>query len=370
MTVFDRYLLREWLKILGLLLAATTGLLLVVALYDNFRDILDTGAGFGEMLSYYAVLLPSYFSIVLPLSLLLSLLYALGQLHRTNEITALRAAGLNIFETTRVLWFAALAFCGLSLLLNARLIPWSVETSRQLLESFELRAAQQKAPGGLLGVVTGVAFDNHRHNRMWFINRYSSLAQKAYGVTVSELTSARREKTRLLAREATYDAALRRWTFRDGREMWFDPGSGDLMRTVAFAEKLLPHFTEDPQLMLLIDRHPRDLSFFELRRIVEHFELEDNPKVLRYAVRYYGLLADLLGPLIILGIAIPFAVSGVRVNPAVGVSKSIGLFFLYYILLNLALPLGARGYLDPVWAALMPNLAMVGLAAWFFGRMR
>ena len=59
-----------------------------------------------------------------------------------------------------------------------------------------------------------------------------------------------------------------------------------------------------------------------------------------------------------------------RVSPAVGVSKSIGLFFLYYILTNLATVLGGRGYLEPVWAALMPNLAMVGLAAYFFGRMR
>ena len=59
-----------------------------------------------------------------------------------------------------------------------------------------------------------------------------------------------------------------------------------------------------------------------------------------------------------------------RVSPAVGVSKSIGLFFAYYILTSLATMLGGRGYLNPVWAALMPNLAMVGLAAWFFGRMR
>jgi lipopolysaccharide export system permease protein len=32
--------------------------------------------------------------------------------------------------------------------------------------------------------------------------------------------------------------------------------------------------------------------------------------------------------------------------------------------------LGGRGYLDPLWAALLPNLAMIGLATYFFGRMR
>jgi len=152
--------------------------------------------------------------------------------------------------------------------------------------------------------------------------------------------------------------------------MWFDPEQGELMRTVTFATKTIPHFTEDPGLMLLIDRKPTELSFNELRRITDYFSSEDNPKFLRYEVRYYGLLFDTLGPLIIIAIAIPFAVSGVRVSPAVGVSKSIGLFFVYFILSGIATPLGGRGYLDPVWAALMPNLAMIGLATYFFGRMR
>jgi lipopolysaccharide export system permease protein len=59
-----------------------------------------------------------------------------------------------------------------------------------------------------------------------------------------------------------------------------------------------------------------------------------------------------------------------RVSPAVGVSKSIGLFFLYYVLTIISRGLGEGAYLEPMWAALMPNLVMTGLAAWFFGRMR
>lgn len=369
MTVLDRYLLREWLGIFGLLLAATMGLLLMQALYDNFRDLIGTGAGFGEMVAYYAVLLPSYFSVVLPLALLLSLLFVLGKLHRNNEITAIRAAGLNIFRTTRVLWFACLVLCGASLLLNARVVPWSVETSRQLLEGFALQAEARDATASQIGVVQGVTFDNRREGRMWFINRYNRLADRAYGVTVSIVDQGRREVSRLTAREARHDPE-RGWTFLDGRRIEFDPEAGEVLRSAVFADRIEPGFREDPALMRLIDQKPTDLSFFELKRIVNYFEIEENPKVWRYAVRYYGLLADMFGPLIILAIAIPFAVAGVRINPAVGVSKSIGLFFLYYLLANLATVLGGRGFLDPVWAALMPNLAMIGLAAWFFGRMR
>lgn len=370
LNILDRYLLSEWVKMLVLLLAATMGVLLMTALYDNFRELVQIGGGAGDILLYYGTLMPSYLAIVLPLSMLLSLLFVLTKLHGHNELTAVRAAGLNIFATTRVLWVAALVLCGVSLLLNARVVPASVEASRSLLESFQYRAEAKTTLRGSLGLVSSVTFDNQRQNRMWFINRYSRYNQTAYGVTVSELDGRRREKTRLMAREARYDAVRRTWTFRQGREMWFDPEQGDLQRTVAFAEKTIPYFSEDPSLMLLIDRKPTELSFNELGRIVDFFSVENNPKVVPYEVRYYGLLADTLGPLIILAIAIPFAMSGVRVSPAVGVSKSIGLFFMYYLLTNFATLAGGKGFLDPVWAALMPNLAMVGLATYFFGRMR
>ncbi len=355
---------------LGLLLAATMGLLLMTALYDNLRDLIQTDVGAGDILLYYAALMPSYLSVVLPLSMLLSLLFVLSKLHRNNELTAVRAAGLNIFATTRALWLAGVVLCGVSLLLNAKVVPWSVETARSLLDSFQFQAEARQTRGEMLGMVTSVAFDNQPQNRMWFINRYSRFAHKAYGVTVSELDPQRREKTRLMAREGAYDPVHHAWTFHDGREIWFDPELGEVMRTVAFAEKTVPYFGEDPTLMLLIDRKPGDLSFNELQRITDYFSAENNPKYIRYEVRYYGLLADTLGPLIIIAIAIPFAVSGVRVSPAVGVSKSIGLFFAYYILNIVATVLGGKGYLEPVWAALMPNLAMIGLAAYFFGRMR
>jgi lipopolysaccharide export system permease protein len=370
LNLLDRYLLREWLKMLGLLLAATMGLLFMASLYDNFRELIQLGVGAGEILLYYVTLMPSNLSVVLPLSMLLSLLFVLSKLHRNNELTAVRAAGLNIFATTRSLWLAGVVLCGVSLLLNARVVPWSVEASRSLLESFQFRAEAKAVPGGTLGVVSSVTFDNQRERRMWFINRYSRYSGTAYGVSVSELDQARREKSRIMAREGAYDAIRRGWTFTDGRVMTFDPEQGELVGTATFATKTVPQFNEDPTLMLLIDRKPVDLSFNELRRIVDYFSSEASPKLIPYEVRYYGMLADTIGPLIILAIAIPFAMTGVRVSPAVGVSKSIGLFFLYYILTSMATMLGGGGYLEPMWAALMPNLAMTGLAAYFFGRMR
>jgi lipopolysaccharide export system permease protein len=259
--------------------------------------------------------------------------------------------------------------CGLVWALNASIVPWSVDQSREMSEQIKFRHETQTRASDQIGLTSAVTFDNQRQRRMWFFNRYNSYLQRAYGAGVSELDDKHREKSRIRAREARYEAG-RGWTFYDGRETWLDPETNEVLRTVAFDEKAMPHFTEDPELMMVFDRKPNDLSFFQLERIISFFKIEENPKVTVYAVRYFGLLADTLSPLIVLALAIPFAMTGVRVNPMVGVSKSIGLFVLYFVLLKLAATLGTRDVLTPQVAALVPSIVMLGVGGIFFVRMR
>ena len=370
MNTLDRHILREWLKTLGLVLTATLGLLLLQEMYDNFRDLMDDGATGLDVAVYYAVRMPSYLTVVLPLALLISLLYSLGQLHRNNEFTAMRAVGLSLFRLTRGIWVIGVLCCGLMWLCNASVVPWSVEESRRIKDSLEFRHQARMDGAESAGLVKSVTFDNRPDGRLWFINRYSRFTGRAYGVTVSMLDARRREVTRYLAREAEYHLATRTWTFRDGSQVDFDVETGEMVQPTAFAERDFPDFHENPQLMLLIDRNPIDLSFRELRQLIDYLVSDGSPKVTKYALRYYSLIADTLGCLIVIGIAIPFAVSGVRVSPVVGVSKSLGLFFLYYLLTSLANTIGGRELLTPEAAAWLPNLIMAGVAGWCLIRMR
>jgi len=346
------------------------GLLLMQAMYDDFSGLLEKGASATEILGYFAVKIPGYFAIILPAVMLASLLYALGQLHRNNETVAMRAAGVGIFKITRSIWTVSVLMCGLVWAVNASIVPWSVERSQAILEYIDYRHQAKTTASDQVGLSRVVTFDNQRQGRMWFINRYSQYQNRAFGVSVSELDGKHREKSRILAHEACFGVKGRGWTFYDGRETWFNPETGEQMRTVTFSEKTMPLYTEDPDLMLVFDQKPVDLSFFKLRKIIDYFIVEDNPKLTIYAVRYYGLLADTLAPLIVLLIAIPFAMTGVRVNPAVGVSKSIGLFLLYFVLLKFSDTLGTRGVVEPQTAALLPSVVMLGVGGYFFLRMR
>ena len=312
----------------------------------------------------------SFLTEILPLDVLVSLLYCLGQLHRNNEFVAMRAAGMSLFRLTYGIWGIGFLCCGLIWLCNSRVVSWSVEESRRIEDSIRFRHEAQTEGAESAGLVKSVTFDNRPDGRLWFINRYSRFTGRAYGVTVSILDARRRVVTCYLAREAEFHPAARSWTFRDGSEIDFDVETGDTVRPATFAERTFQDFHENPQLMLLIDRNPVDLSFRELRQLIDYLISDGSPKVTRYALRYYSLIAETLGCLVVIGIAIPFAVAGVRVSPVVGVSKSIGLFFAYYVLSSLANMVGGRELLTPQVAAWLPNIGMTGLALFFFSRLR
>lgn len=370
LNTYDRHLLREWLQILGIVVGAMMGLLFVQVLYDDFRELKEIGAQAGDFLLYFLVTLPSFLGLVLPVGLLISLLFVLGKLHRANELIVLRAAGVSLLRITAPVWLIGVLACGATWYLNASVVPWSVETSRELRNTLNYRHAAEHLAEEQVGVVRSVAYDNRETDRMWYFNRYSQFTHRGYGVTVSELNADRRETSRLIANQAWYDEGQGGWEFRDGQILTMDPDTGEMLAPKSFTKEFRADFREDPKLMLLIDRKPADLSVHELRQLMEFYAVDDNPKGLPYAVRYFGILSDAFAPLLVIALAVPFAVAGVRVNPAVGVSKSIGLFFLYYILMNVANSLAAKEIMDPLWAAWLPNVGMSMIAVWLFWRLR
>jgi lipopolysaccharide export system permease protein len=266
----DKHILREWLGFLGIVVMAMLGLLLIQVMIDSFRELSDAGAGAVDMMLYFAITIPSFLSFVFPIVVLVSLLYVLGKLHRANEITAMRAAGLGFGRITRGIWITGALMCGLMWCLNASIVPWSVEASHALLEKIALRHEEKTTKdSSAIGMTRTVTFDNEREGRIWFMNRYSRWTQRGHGVTVSELTPhERREKLRLYAREAWFDKTENHWVFRDGRESRLDPETGEVTQSKVFDEKIVPYYREEPGLMLSFDVKPASLSFFRLREIM------------------------------------------------------------------------------------------------------
>ncbi|QYY36336.1 LptF/LptG family permease [Ruficoccus sp. ZRK36] len=367
MSLLDRYVFSEWLKIFVLAMAATLGLLLLERLYDDLPDFIDWGATTWEVIKYFSLYTPSFLPTIIPISLLISLLFSLGNLHRNSEVVAMRAAGMNLWRITRSLWVAGAILSALLLYLNARLVPWSVEQSRVLKDNLNFAAQEEKdTDRRYIGYLPLLCFDNQAEGRMWFMNNFSEYSYEGFGINVYQHDAYGRETGRVTAREGYFDDVDNNWVFIDGRVQKVDPASGDVYFSKAFEEQVFPEFTEDPVLMKTLSKKPQDLSFFELQMILDKIPVETNPRMKSYEIRLMNILASPFRCLVVVGIAIPFAVAGVRTNPVVGVSKSVGLFALYYVVSSVCRMLGEQSLLPLLISAWLPLVLMLGLSVYLF----
>jgi len=370
MSLIDRYVFREWFVGFALTMGVIVGILILQNMYDSLPDLLRAQASAGQIVFYYALALPGYLPAVLPIALLVSLLFSLGSLLRNNEIVAMRASGSSLFRISRSLWGAGLLLSLLLLYLTALVVPKTVEQARTFFENLEFAAAGSDEAGEQQAMLYNLGFDNRKDGRLWFMNRFNERAWLGLGVNVHTRDADGAELSRIAAREAYFDDTQGHWVFLDGRELTFDPATGDPLRSLPFQQKTFENFNEDPNLMLGLHKEPKELSLFELRRIIDAVPPEENPAVHAYQVRYFSLLAAPFSCLVVVGIAVPFAVAGVRTSPMIGVSKCLGLFAFFYVLISIATILGERQIIPTILAAWLPNLVMLLLALRLFRKAR
>lgn len=370
MRLTDRYILKEWAVGFALTLGVVLGILVLQNMYDSLPDLLDTGAGVQAIVYYYMLSLPSYAPAILPVAFLVSLLFSLGSLHRSNEIVAMKAAGISLLGISRALWGIGVLLSLLLLYLTAFVIPATVERSRTFLDNLEYAALESEELADKKSMLHNLGFDNRRDGRLWFMNRFSERAWLGHGVNVHTRNEHGVEISRVSANKAYYDDINGHWVFLEGRELVIDPETGDPLRLKSFEQKKFEQYTEDPSLMLTLHKRPKELSLVELNQIIRTVPPEENPAVNAYQVRYYSLFAAPFSCLVVLGIAIPFATSGVRTSPMVGVSKCMGFFAIYYVLVSLATYLGDTERIPALLAAWLPNIAMLFVGAYLYVKNR
>ena len=112
MTRIDRYLLFLYVRILVICFASLTGLIIVVQVFSNLDEFMrfaeKRGVGLAEVLfSYYGPFAVATFERLSGLFALLALLFVVAWLYRTNEFTALMAAGVTKWRVIRPLLIAS-----------------------------------------------------------------------------------------------------------------------------------------------------------------------------------------------------------------------------------------------------------------------
>ncbi|MFM7743017.1 MAG: LptF/LptG family permease [Verrucomicrobiota bacterium] len=370
MRLLDRYILAEWSKVFALVLLGFVGLMLLSEGYNRIPEFLALDASVGTIVAYLLLGLVRNLSLLIPISLLISVIFVLATMNRNQEIAAARAAGIGMGRLTAPLWAVGGLLAGLLALLNAMLVPDALEAMNALQE--EAQFAALKARGGVAipkGQATSVSFENSKARRLWLISNLGLSAGQAFEVIVHSFGADGREVRRVSARFAEFRRTSLgwRWTFREGRELRFDPATGSLMAQPRFQELTTSGFDDDPEVMFYSTKDPAKLSLREVSRFVDQAGFNPGGPNAAYAMRYHAILSAPVICLIVIAVAIPFSVVPGRINPMVGVAKTFGLFLAFYFLTSFCAAFGESGALPPLVAAWIPATLV---ACWAFPKLR
>src|SRR5687767_831606 len=129
MRILTRYLLRAHVGPFLFALFALTSLLFVNVVARRFPELAGKGLTTPVILEVFALSLPHIIALTLPMAVLVAVLYAFSQLAADNEITALKASGVNLISLIVPLVVAGIGLAAFMVYFNDRILP---ETNHDL----------------------------------------------------------------------------------------------------------------------------------------------------------------------------------------------------------------------------------------------
>ncbi len=345
MTILNRYILKTFVHVFSLALAAFVGIFLLIDFFERVDDFIEHGARASQYLLYFLNNIPVATVQVVPIAALLGTFGCIGGLSRSNELTAMRAGGVNIWRITLPLIITAMLLSGAVLLANEYLVPLNKKTMHHIVQ------VELKNYPAIFSKTQDIWLKEG--NSIYNIRQSEPEKGRLNGISIYLFD----DQFRLVGRKDAPDAIYRDnlWNFHNLTERNFDPASSIITgtRRVPNADLRLAKKPED----FAENLHKTDImSIGELRALAQKLEAEGyDPR--RYRVDMQAHLAHPFTCLVMAALGIPFALrKGRGSSLALGVTLSIAVGITYYIIQATFLAFGYAGILPPAvaaWAALI-----------------
>jgi lipopolysaccharide export system permease protein len=371
MRLLDRYLFRELLTPLAYCLIGIESFIIFVTAISDGGKISDAKLHFWQTIEYSAAASMELVPIILPLSLLLSLLMAITHHARYNEITAMRAAGIGLWRICLPYFIIGIIAAAALFALNESVVPRSLDFASHLLaRNAESSRAATHAP---------LNFNNQSGHRMWFIRDYYVNTGEMKGLKV---VWAMPDGT---SRIYYADHALRTngvWTLFNAQEFMTESNSVYYVPVIVGKTNVVtvPEFDETPEGIFNEMNLGSYLAMGEIRTLNVPIKdilayLDGHPNLPRadrgrLQTELQERLAKPFTCIVVVLIAIPFGAAPGRRNLFFGVAGSIFICFTYFVLARLCEAFGANGSWPGWLAAWLPNIFFSTLGLILTARIR
>jgi lipopolysaccharide export system permease protein len=143
--LLHRYLLRQLVAPFCFALAALTGFMLISQVAKKFGALVGKGLPWSVITEVFVLSLPFIVAMTLPMAVLLAVLYTFSHLAADNEITAMRANGISVYQVLAPVLLWGVFMAALNLAFVDQVLPRSNARLRSLL----IDIGRKKAAFGL-----------------------------------------------------------------------------------------------------------------------------------------------------------------------------------------------------------------------------
>ncbi|MFO7892121.1 MAG: LptF/LptG family permease [Longimicrobiales bacterium] len=133
MGILTRYILRAHVAPFFFALSVLTGILMINTVARRLESLAGKGLPWSVMAEVFVLSLPHILALTLPMAVLVATLFAFSRLAADNEITALKASGVNLNRLLVPLLVVATLFGGGMLWFNDYLLPETNHALKMLL---------------------------------------------------------------------------------------------------------------------------------------------------------------------------------------------------------------------------------------------
>jgi LPS export ABC transporter permease LptF/LPS export ABC transporter permease LptG len=352
----DRYVLREFLKILFAIIVSVVVLQLVVDYSETAGYIAENQPTLHTVLSYYRYLSLASLDRTIPISILMGTLICFGLLAKNNEVTALKSIGVSLYRIALPVVLIAALFSGVSYLLLDYVLPYSNEKVATL--RAEIRG-------------TRVQRTFSAEQRQWLFGKgrymfnflnYDKASRTLSRVQVFEFDPVSFKLTRrIYADEARFDGTG--WVFVDG---WFRSlGPDGEASYTPIDSPIRLHYPERPEYFEADSKQPDQMTYAELSDHISDLETSGYSAA-QLKVALYHKTAWPFVSLVMAVIALPFSFRIGKRGALYGVGIALFVAFVYYTVYSVFTKFGEIGNLPPLLSAWSANVLFVVAAIYLF----
>jgi LPS export ABC transporter permease LptG/LPS export ABC transporter permease LptF len=357
--VIDRYVLRGFCFYFVLVLVVFVGLFIVVTLFELLPDIVSNHSSILTVILYFIFYTPQMLFWVVPLTVLLAILINLGTLTKSNEILAIKAAGMSLYRLSVPLLLVGMLASGVIYLMQDFMLPYTNQRQdgyRDIIKGRPPQSYRNPARKWMAGS------DNRIYHYNYFNyekNEFSNLSIFQFEPGTFNL----HEWT--FASSGTWNGTgwvLQNVTLHRMSDDGVNPEVKSMPATVASGMDRPEYFKDDV-------RTASQMSYSELKAYIDALQ-KKHFDVTSLTLDLYRKLSYPLVSFIMVLLGIPFSFMTGRKGAFYGIGICIGLGILYWSTFELFGKLGDINRLSPMVAAWFPNLIFGLGGTWMMLRVK